>query len=557
MIISLLLALQATAVAAQQNAEQIWQPSSAPRWTVGDDDRWARLRFQDSTWPVFRGLSSSPNGIFWIRQPLLIDGNDLASQNTVLSIEGTGAFDIYFDGRLLGSSGLVGATSAEEIPGPLRFDLGVPREFLTEGRHVIAVRTSAHQIRDPSDFFVSVELKSAQGAFIAKALNMVLLGVVFATIIFLSVFYAASSVSKEHPRVFIATFSATIGIGTIACIEAGKALGFTTYQWLFTSDMVAALASLLVFVAVPVILIIRLVKRRWWAWLTGLVIPLSASYPAWDNLEYEHDSRLFIGLCLYSLMLCGRTVSSQRKQALYYAFSLTTCLLGIIIAPDTMYVFLVALAVFLVLGFSIDIRARQVSAQRSLLEASRLEAEMLKRNIQPHFLMNSLTAISEWIETAPTDALRYIHGLADEFRSLSKLSSERLVPLADEIELCRTHLLLMGMRQKKTYALETDGLVGDETIPPGVFHTLIENALTHNLYRDGYMKFQLSKTETESEIQYSLSVPMGIDSGHKHSSTGAGTRYVTARLEESYPGQWSFSSKELHGRWLTIIIIRG
>ena len=186
-----------------------------------------------------------------------------------------------------------------------------------------------------------------------------------------------------------------------------------------------------------------------------------------------------------------------------------------------------------------------------------LEAEMLKRNIQPHFLMNSLTAITEWIETAPAEALRFIHGLVDEFRSLSNLSGQKLVPLTDEIELCQTHLSLMGMRQKKMFHLEAKGLNGNETIPPGIFHTLIENAVSHNRYRGEKTAFEIDKIEIADGMQYIFRAPMGINTDHKKHSTGSGIQYIRSRLEESYPGRWQFSSQETDGHWVTKITLKG
>ena len=76
-----------------------------------------------------------------------------------------------------------------------------------------------------------------------------------------------------------------------------------------------------------------------------------------------------------------------------------------------------------------------------------------------HF-MNTLTALSEWIEQEPATAVRMIESLADELRVLAAVSTRRLVPAAEELHLCRTHLENMGLRRDITYALETDGVDG-------------------------------------------------------------------------------------------------
>ncbi|MEL6968588.1 MAG: hypothetical protein AAFO02_00355 [Bacteroidota bacterium] len=43
----------------------------------------------------------------------------------------------------------------------------------------------------------------------------------------------------------------------------------------------------------------------------------------------------------------------------------------------------------------------------------------------------------------------------------------------------RKYLAIMGFRREAKFQLLTDGISGEEQIPPAVFHTLIENGLTH------------------------------------------------------------------------------
>src|SRR3546814_19410817 len=50
--------------------------------------------------------------------------------------------------------------------------------------------------------------------------------------------------------------------------------------------------------------------------------------------------------------------------------------------------------------------------------AQRLELDLLKQHLKPHFLMNTLTALAGWIEESPHTAVRMVDALADEFRTL-------------------------------------------------------------------------------------------------------------------------------------------
>src|SRR5262245_59005727 len=96
-------------------------------------------------------------------------------------------------------------------------------------------------------------------------------------------------------------------------------------------------------------------------------------------------------------------------------------------------------------------REEQSRARQTLLRSAQLEVQLLKRSIQPHFLMNALTSILEWVEVEPKRAARFIEALADEFRLLSKISAEKLIPLELEVQLFRTHLSVMSLQREISF----------------------------------------------------------------------------------------------------------
>lgn len=145
------------------------------RWRAGDGADWAQHEFDDSDWAIIDTLPERPDGIFWVRYHFAIDEHFKPPANSVLNVSGAGAFDVYLDGVLLGSSGVVGETLRKERPGAIRFNLAMPRAFLSVGEHVLAVRASAHHLRDPADFFITYQLQSADGVYTRNFLNLVML----------------------------------------------------------------------------------------------------------------------------------------------------------------------------------------------------------------------------------------------------------------------------------------------------------------------------------------------------------------------------------------------
>jgi LytS/YehU family sensor histidine kinase len=197
---------------------------------------------------------------------------------------------------------------------------------------------------------------------------------------------------------------------------------------------------------------------------------------------------------------------------------------------------------------------RQAALLRATqLRALRLELELLKRKIQPHFLMNTLTALSEWIESSPPTGVRMIEALAAEFRAIAAMSDATLIPVRQELDLCRHHLEVMGFCGNQRYELREDGVNQDHRVPPAIFHTLLENALTHNRYTAG-ATFTLSERADKSERIYTLRSPRAGEV-RATGSGGTGHAYVRARLRAVFGERWRFESRAVDGAWQDVVAV--
>jgi two-component system sensor histidine kinase AlgZ len=119
---------------------------------------------------------------------------------------------------------------------------------------------------------------------------------------------------------------------------------------------------------------------------------------------------------------------------------------------------------------------RQLEAQAS----ARLQA--LQARIRPHFLFNCLNTIASLTRVRPRDAERATEDLADLFR-VSLTDNRELVPLVEELELCRKYLgiesLRLGTRLQVEWAV--DALPRDARLPLLTLQPLIENAVYHGI----------------------------------------------------------------------------
>lgn len=222
-----------------------------------------------------------------------------------------------------------------------------------------------------------------------------------------------------------------------------------------------------------------------------------------------------------------------------------------------LFISFASLMLVTLISLTLDLRNQQQQHEAALLVSSRLEIELLKKNIQPHFILNTLTAVEEWIEESPKTAIQFIDALADEFRNMSIMAHKKLVPLTQEIELCRSHLKIMGFRKNINFYLEENIETNKILVPPAIFHTIIENAITHNNYRQGLITFKFTQKQLNNHSVCTLLTPLlagKVQQTHGIES-GTGMRYIKARLEESFAGAWELKEEIAEGYWVTKITI--
>jgi len=212
---------------------------------------------------------------------------------------------------------------------------------------------------------------------------------------------------------------------------------------------------------------------------------------------------------------------------------------------------------FFVMCISI-LSSKEIASQfrkhrEAVLRTARLENELLKRNIQPHFILNTLTSLQELVEQNPKKASGLIQELAEEFQMFSKISAEKLIPISDELKICNTHLKIMEFRKGVKFDLSVEGIEGTEKIPPGIFHTLIENGTTHGYTSKKNGRFIITKENRTKCTRYTVFNDSENQDIQAEIKKGTGIKYIEARLEESFPGLWKLSSHQVNDGWKTII----
>jgi LytS/YehU family sensor histidine kinase len=129
-------------------------------------------------------------------------------------------------------------------------------------------------------------------------------------------------------------------------------------------------------------------------------------------------------------------------------------------------------------------REAAVRAERLEKETAVARLDSLRRQVDPHFLFNSLNALTSLVEeNDPPRAVRFIRQLSQVYRYVLDSESQELVPLTDELKFAESYLFLQKTRLGNALAVEMNIAPAEAAsffVPPLALQLLLENVLKHN-----------------------------------------------------------------------------
>ncbi|NRB49579.1 MAG: histidine kinase [Saprospiraceae bacterium] len=181
---------------------------------------------------------------------------------------------------------------------------------------------------------------------------------------------------------------------------------------------------------------------------------------------------------------------------------------------------------------------RFIEAQNQImqlkLDHKKAELSLLKSQISPHFLFNTLnTFYSELIDAQPAVA-KDIHKLSDLLRFVTYESSEEFIELQKEIAFIKDYIYFYEKRFENELSLEFElkGEVKNQTIASLVLMHFIENVFKHGVLTD---KEDPAKIEIlMEETSVSISTYNKVQRSVKYMAVGIGVENLKKRLDTIY-----------------------
>lgn len=188
--------------------------------------------------------------------------------------------------------------------------------------------------------------------------------------------------------------------------------------------------------------------------------------------------------------------------------------------------------------------SEKLRAEKANSLAHKAQLQMLRYQLNPHFLFNSLNSIRALIEEDKSRAKSMITELSEFLRYslLNKNLSD--VPLRNELEAMKHYFSIEKTRFEEKLEvtfqvdLETENLI----VPSFLIHPLIENAIKYGMKTTSLPLKILIKASLEINNLCIEVCNSGnwIESKQDNNSTGTGLENVKQRLENAYPNNHSF-----------------
>lgn len=186
-----------------------------------------------------------------------------------------------------------------------------------------------------------------------------------------------------------------------------------------------------------------------------------------------------------------------------------------------------------------ELKDRQIRTARleRLLSEARLSA--LRTQLDPHFLFNTLNAISAYVESRPREARLMIEQLGELLRISLEHADEQEIPLERELAFVDRYVQLQLVRFDIDVAVDVDPEALAASVPTFILQPLVENAIRHGVSkRTGQRRIELSARREGGLLRLRVrDNGPGLPAGWTlQRGAGIGLANTQARLEHLYDG---------------------
>jgi signal transduction histidine kinase len=231
---------------------------------------------------------------------------------------------------------------------------------------------------------------------------------------------------------------------------------------------------------------------------------------------------------------------------------------------DDLMVYFAVLGAGVARGYFLRLQQHREESARLAAQAAELQAQLaqaqlsvLRTQLDPHFLFNTLHAISALVERDPRGVRRMIARLSELLRRSLEGMREQEVPVAEELELLGRYIDIMQVRFQGRIVVDvgTEGDVEDALVPTFVLQPLVENAIEHGASKvsgGGRVTIRIRRSGENLVLTVWNDGP---PIGDAEAAGGVGLANTRARVRALYGDRYGVSLREADGGTLAEVVV--
>lgn len=197
----------------------------------------------------------------------------------------------------------------------------------------------------------------------------------------------------------------------------------------------------------------------------------------------------------------------------------------------------------------------QVQAQREAMRSIELQQQLsaahlqaLQMQLEPHFLFNTLNAITTLVELGrQQEAAETLSHLNAILKTTLKRSTPEKIPLSQELEMVENYLAIEQIRfaDRLKVEIKVDPNALDGLVPCFLLQPIVENAIRHGISHreeDGIIHASIERSGNRLHLRVRDNGP-GLN-GNSQPGHGIGLRNTEDRLSHFYPKEYGMNVRE-------------
>ena len=218
------------------------------------------------------------------------------------------------------------------------------------------------------------------------------------------------------------------------------------------------------------------------------------------------------------------------------------------------------LAVYYAGDFYVRYRERELQASRLRARLAEARLALLQQRLQPHFLFNTLNAVSSLMREDVDAADEMLAALSELLRAALRDDDAREVPLRDELGFTGRYLDIMKLRLGPRLGVTVDvaGDALDALVPTLLLQPLVENAVRHGIadrVEGGAVTVRAGRRDGSLWLTVADDGPGLPNDWESRGGHGVGLSATHARLAQMYGAAHELTLRNRSGGGLEVTVV--